>query len=128
MAAGIRLALSETELVAPPDGAPVGATLVVRNDGTLVDEVRLHVEGIDPGWVHLSPATLRLLPGSQADVRLEAQVPAGTLAGLFPFRVVATAQSAPLEPAVVEASLEVAAAALGGVELTLHSRRVAPGR
>src|SRR5438105_958130 len=98
MVAEIGLALSETEVFAPPDGAPVGVTLIVRNDGALVDEVRLHVEGLDPAWVRLSSDSLRLLPGSQTDVHLEVQVPAGAPAGWSPFRVIATTHSGALEP------------------------------
>src|SRR5919202_1061350 len=128
MATRIRLSLSEAALAAQPDGAPVGATLVVRNDGTLVDEVRLHVEGLDPAWYQLSPPSLRLLPGGQADVRLEVQVPAGASAETLAFRVVATAQSAPDEPVAVDATLEVAATGPGGLELTLHPQRVAARR
>jgi hypothetical protein len=43
-------------------GATVTATAVVRNCGTVVDQYALALEGLDPAWWEVVPATVSLFP------------------------------------------------------------------
>lgn len=125
------LSLDRTEFLLEPGGQHAPATLVVDNAGSVVDEFRLYVEGLDPGLCSLEPDMVRLFPGSQGSTTLRVRAPEGALAGTYRFRVVATCSRDPSLTASVDASLQIAT--VGGIELEavpqrLRGRRRASGR
>jgi hypothetical protein len=90
----------------------------------VVDEVSLHVEGLDPSWYRLEPERLNLFPGASGTATLSLQLPEPAVAGRYPFRVLATLREAGGAPAGVDVSLDVPAT--GAIALILEpTRRIA---
>lgn len=87
---GLRLELEPDQIAADP-GETAGATLSVRNTGTLVEEYALAVEG--PPWITIEPSVLRIYPGQEATAALRVAPPrqSSSAAGRGGFHVTVTA-------------------------------------
>lgn len=131
MIQNVRVALSQAHLAVYPGGPALPIVVSVENGTSNVDEFRLRIDGLDPGWTRLEDATIRLFPGDQAHTILAIQVPATALAGLYVFRVVATSSRDSSLVTAVEARIEVPV--IGRIDLVpiperLRGRRSANGR
>jgi hypothetical protein len=104
-------------------GATVTATAVVRNRGTVVDQYALALEGLDPAWWEVVPATVSLFPQDEATTTITIHPPAEAVAGTHPFQVRAVSSDDPSRSASVDATLYVAQA--GGMVMTLDPTLVA---
>ncbi|MCJ7551545.1 MAG: protein kinase, partial [Anaerolineae bacterium] len=95
--------------VTPGESVPV--TLVVLNQGPLVDHFEVSVEGIPADWVSASVPLIHLLPGQQRAVSLVIRPPRSpqARAGAHPLVIRVTSQSEPGQSALVDATLTVAA-------------------
>src|SRR5438105_8360643 len=73
--------------------------LTVSNYGDVVDAFDLMVNNLDPSWCTLAPEHVSLFPRAQATVKLELQPPAAaaTLAGAYPFQILAVSRDTPTE-------------------------------
>jgi hypothetical protein len=82
----------EPSTVAIPAGGHAELTVSVRNDTHLVEHVDLSIDDPTAAWAKVSPAMLRMMPGttSAAVVRLEPPRSAAVAAGLHPLRVTVT--------------------------------------
>jgi hypothetical protein len=127
MAAEAPLELSSTTVAVEPGGNVVAATLLVRNTGDVVDEIVLHLEGLDPSWFSLSVSAVRLFPGEDQAVQLELKAPPTATAGPHAFRVAATSRARPTDATTIDATLTVArltGAGLVAAELLPFRRKV----
>lgn len=101
---GVSLSTTKIEVAA---GETKETTVTVRNQGQIVDQFALSVEGLDPTWWTFSVPTVSLFPGDQGESNLIIRPPkeAEAKAGSYSFRVKATSQANPQEMTVVEAFL-----------------------
>jgi hypothetical protein len=107
VAGQIALELSQTRFVVQPGGIGATATLAIRNASTLVDQLSVHVVGIEPTWVTITPASINLFPGGQAELTLSLTTPSDAPAGSHPFQVVASSQADPSAEVRLEATVEI---------------------
>jgi hypothetical protein len=117
MATDVEVQLEQRSLGAVAEGPPVVATAEVRNRGAVVDEYVLAVEGLDPAWWDVTPATVSLFPGQQASVSVQFHPPAGAVADLYSARLRADSVDSPGRSGVAEFTLQVAPT--GGLALSL---------
>jgi hypothetical protein len=101
--------------------------LAVVNQGPVVDQFGLLVEGLDPAWYTVKTASVNLVPGAAGMLELDIHLPDGhdALAGTHEVTLRVLSREAPTAPAVVYVTIDVIA--LGGVEATLTPQRVAIG-
>jgi serine/threonine protein kinase len=95
--------------VAP--GSSTTASLIVLNQGSVVDHFQTSVRGIPPNWVPALPPPVRLMPGAQQEVSITIQPPrtSQSRAGRYPLTIQVASQDAPTEVAEVRRSLTVGA-------------------
>jgi hypothetical protein len=105
---GATTSLANRQLSVTP-GQSVEATVLVRNNGTLVDQFTLDIVGDSREWAEVEPRVMNLMPGhdSEATVRFtpprDSSVPAGQVA--FGVRVISR-EDAP-NSSVAEGTVEV---------------------
>jgi hypothetical protein len=105
----ILLSVDKKRLSVAP-GASVELAVSVQNLTTLVDQVAVRLEGIDPAWVQVIPQYLPVFAQGQATARVMIQPPrdpAQALAGVYPLRVRGTSQEYPGLEGEAAADLEV---------------------
>ena len=73
----IGIACEKTELVVTP-GESTAATVVLRNQGALVDHFEPTVSGLADDWVTLSSNRMRLEPGESQELTIEFHPPRAT--------------------------------------------------
>jgi len=94
--------------IAVAAGGDARAQVAVRNVGTVVEHVELAIGGTAAPWVAVEPATLRILPGSQAAAELHlrpprtATTPAGSHALIVEARSIDRSATADTAHAIVE--------------------------
>ncbi len=90
-------------------GGSAALQLEALNRGDIVDHVGFIVLGIPEGWVHMPPAELRLMPGSQQQVTIVVQPPKSPESrhGTHPISIRATSRKFAQEIAEVRATLQV---------------------
>lgn len=105
---GAAVILTSRSLAVEP-GGETSTALTVRNDGDVVDELRLDVLGPAVGWVTVEPAAVRLFPGGEQAVTVRAAPPRtpAVRAGTVPFAVRAVPREDPLASAVDEGTVAV---------------------
>jgi hypothetical protein len=83
--------LTERELDVEP-GQSVTAEVVVKNTGKVVDQYTLQVFGEASAWATVDPPSINLVPDAQGTVQVTFHPPrrADVLAGMRPFRLLAT--------------------------------------
>lgn len=101
--------VEETDLFVEPGGS-VTASLILLNQGSVVDHFEVGVEGIPLAWIAGTPPIVRLMPGAQQEVTLTIQPPRSpeSRAGRHALTFTVTSQETPDEVAFVDATLEIA--------------------
>jgi len=117
---GVFMATAELS-VEPGNG--VMATIVLLNQGTIVDHFQVSVDGIPSAWVPGGARLVQLLPDAQQEVSLTILPPRApeSEARTYPLTIRVASQDAPEEFATVAASLEVQP--FYQVQLDLRPRR-----
>ena len=104
------------------DGAGGGAATaghhLGRDAGRVVDEVSLHVDGLDPSWYRLEPEQLSLFPGAGETATLSVQLPPEAVAGSYPCRVLAASRKGRRRAGRIDLNLDVPAT--GSLSLILE--------
>jgi hypothetical protein len=106
-------------------GQAVEAKVLVRNNGTLVDQFSLDIVGDSREWTEVEPRIMNLMPGQdgEATVRFSAPRNATVLAGQVPFGVRVLSREDPSNSSVVEGVVEVEPFTDLQVELSPKSSR-----
>ena len=94
--------------VAP--GASVEFAVSAQNLTTLLDQVAIRIDGIDPHWVQVVPPYLPVFAQGTATARVIITPPnnlAQSVAGVYPLRVIGSSQENPTESAQTSATIEV---------------------
>lgn len=117
MAEAVALALGQSEFTVAV-GSTATAMATVRNQGTIVDQYRVTVEGLDAAWWDVVPATVSLFPGDEATVTLNLHPPAEALAGAHSWQLRATSVDDAARSSSCPGTLEVGVA--GGLLLALN--------
>jgi hypothetical protein len=104
----IATTLQPSSVAADPGGL-VAVTLRARNTGTVVDELRITVEGSIASWAEIETPVLRLMPGTDATctIRLRPPLQPLALAGPVPFLVRVQSREHPREEATESGVLTV---------------------
>lgn len=104
----VATSLQPTSVAADP-GAMVSVTLRARNTGTVVDELRITVEGPIASWAEVETPVLRLMPGTDATsaIRFRPPLQPLALAGPVPFLVRVSSHEHPGEQATESGVLTV---------------------
>src|SRR5437588_4084210 len=98
--------------------------VTLTNTGTVVAAFALSVEGLDSTWYTPPAGTISLFPQQSSETKVTIHPPAGsgTLAGVYPFSVVATSKDQAGEQSRAEVVLRLTA--VGDLKLTLEPQRV----
>lgn len=120
---GATASLAEQSLQVEPGSIAI-VELLVRNDGSVVDEFHLSVSGPDD-WAVPDPPSLSLFPGAEgtATIRFSPPRTAAIGAGPVPFAVRVGSREDPAGSTVEEGIIEVAAFIDHGVELIPRTAR-----
>jgi Tol biopolymer transport system component/tRNA A-37 threonylcarbamoyl transferase component Bud32 len=115
------------EPLAVEPGSAMTTSLVVLNQGTVVDRFQLSVEGVPVAWLTTPPPAIRLLPGAQQEVTLVLQPPRSpeSQAGQVPLTVRVASQDDPSQLAQVTRTLTVNS--YSDFTSELHPERVRAG-
>jgi heat shock protein HslJ len=128
---GIKITLEADQYTVAP-GGKLDIPLLLRNEGSAPDQVRLSVEGIPLVWVSTEQQVVLLQPGERAQVVLNAHPPAPPNARAGRYRVLLRFTST-LDPArSIETAVNLTVAAYevkgrGGVLLEALQYTVVPG-
>ncbi len=109
MANQILLAVNQRRLSVAP-GASVDLAVTAQNLTTLLDQVAVRAEGVDPSWTQVIPAYLPVFAQGQATARVVFQPPrdpAAAVAGIYPLRVCGSSQEYPGHEGDATTELEV---------------------
>lgn len=105
----IPLSVDKTRVSVAP-GASVEFGVTAQNLTTLLDQVTLRVEGVEPAWVEVIPRDLPVFAQGQATAHViirPPRDPALSLAGLYPLRIQATSQTNPDAGGATTTELEI---------------------
>ena len=104
----VGVVMEETQLAVTPGQRTVG-TLVLLNQGSIVDHFRVVVEGIPADWVDLPPV-VQLMPGQQQTVTLTLHPPRtpASQAGRYGISIRVFSRDMPSQSVEVNAALTVA--------------------
>jgi hypothetical protein len=121
---GATTSLASRQLSVTP-GQAVEAKVLVRNNGTLVDQFSLDIVGDSREWAEVEPRIMNLMPGQdgEATVRFSAPRNATVLAGAVPFGVRVLSREDPSNSSVVEGIVDVEPFTDLQVELSPKSSR-----
>lgn len=105
---GATTSLANRQLSVTP-GQAVEATVLVRNNGTLVDQFSLDIVGDSREWAEVTPAIMNLMPGQdgEATVRFAPPRDSSVPAGQVPFGVRVISREDPPNSSVAEGSVDV---------------------
>jgi hypothetical protein len=121
MASLILLSVDRARLSVAP-GASVELQVTIQNLTTLLDQVAISVEGVEPGWVEVIPARVPVFAQGSSTARVifhPPAAPAQALAGVYPLRLVGVAQENAGQQGEARAELEVQL--VGDYRLALES-------
>jgi hypothetical protein len=127
-AMAVSATLSNASLQVPP-GGETSCAVTVRNGGTVVDELSIDLVGEVARWAEVTPPSVNLFPGAEAQVTVTFRPPKlpSTPAGAMPFGVKVSSREDPNATVVEEGALELGAFVDMGTELipkTSRGRRV----
>ena len=107
-----------------PPGSQLDVAVLVTNQGAVVDEFGVQVQGIDPTWVFARVPTLSLFPGSVGTLELQINIPSGPAAraGRYEISFTVTSRSDPRESTAGEMALQIIS--VGTVGLSLSPQQV----
>ncbi|MBB4910205.1 COG1470 family protein [Actinophytocola algeriensis] len=105
---GATTSLANRQLSVTP-GQAVEATVLVRNNGTLVDQFTLDIVGDSREWSEVTPRVMNLMPGQdgEATVRFEPPRNSSVPAGQVPFGVRVISREDPPNSSVAEGAVDV---------------------
>lgn len=105
---GATTSLASSQLSVTP-GQSVEVTVLVRNNGTLVDQFSLDIVGDSRDWAEVTPPIINLMPGQdgEATVRFAPPRDSSVLAGVAPFGVRVLSREDPGRSSVAEGTVEV---------------------
>ena len=94
MSANIKILMASSRLEVGA-GEAVETTISLKNQGQIVDQFAIKIEGLDPLWWSLSTSSVSLFPGDQDEIKLTIRPPrdADARAGNYEFRVKVISQS-----------------------------------
>jgi hypothetical protein len=106
-------------------GQAVEAKVLVRNNGTLVDQFSLDIVGDTREWVEVEPRVMNLMPGQDGEATVVFSPPrnSSVLAGQLPFGVRVLSREDPQNSSVAEGTVDVEPFTDLQVELTPKSSR-----
>ena len=107
-AGNIAVTLDPARVRAVP-GRRTTLNVELSNEGTLVDQFRVELEGLPSPWYAIPQPTIQLMPGASGRLTIILQPPrqSGAAAGSYPFRVIAESMASPGERAVVHSRLDL---------------------
>jgi hypothetical protein len=105
---GATTSLASRQLSVTP-GQAVEATVLVRNNGTLVDQFTLDIVGDSREWAEVTPHVMNLMPGQdgEATVRFAPPRDSSVPAGQVPFGVRVMSREDPPNSSVAEGAVDV---------------------
>jgi hypothetical protein len=105
---GATTSLANRQLSVTP-GQAVEATVLVRNNGTLVDQFTLDIVGDSREWTEVTPRVMNLMPGQdgEATVRFAPPRDSSVPAGQVPFGVRVVSREDPPNSSVAEGAVDV---------------------
>ncbi len=103
--------LMETTQFTVKPGMQLPLTVIILNQGPLVDHFQVAVDGIPSDWVSIPPSFIRLMPGQQQALTGIIQPPLSpqSRVGQYPLTIRVTSQSDPGQIALSAATLTVTA-------------------
>jgi hypothetical protein len=121
---GATTSLASRQLSVTP-GQSIEAKILVRNNGTLVDQFSLDIVGDSREWAEVEPRVINLMPGQdgEATVRFSPPRNSSVLAGQVPFGVRVLSREDPPNSSVAEGSVDVEAFTDLQLELSPKSSR-----
>ncbi len=96
--------------VSIPPGTSGELALTVQNLSTLLDQVTLTIQGVNPEWVQIIPPTLPVFAQGQASARLLFTIPIDiqqAVAGVYPLTISGVMQENKGQQAEISAELEI---------------------
>ncbi|MGD2104288.1 MAG: hypothetical protein PVJ55_04120 [Anaerolineae bacterium] len=126
MSAIIRVALSRKQLDIEP-GQKGELSVAVQNLSEIVDQYNVEVEGLDAGWITLSPPRLSLFPQDEGQVTIKLHPPEAAKAGTYGFAVKVVSRENPVEWTRVHATLEVSSVFVFEVNLSPQRQSIVEG-
>jgi len=105
---GATTSLASRQLSVTP-GQAVEATVLVRNNGTLVDQFTMDIVGDSREWAEVTPRVMNLLPGQDGEVTVRFAPPRNSSvpAGQVPFGVRVLSREDPPNSSVAEGAIDV---------------------
>ncbi len=121
---GATTSLASRQLSVTP-GQAVEAKVLVRNNGTLVDQFSLDIVGDTREWVEVEPRVMNLMPGQDGEATVVFSPPrnSSVLAGQLPFGVRVLSREDPQNSSVAEGVVDVEPFTDLQVELSPKSSR-----
>ncbi len=109
-------------------GSSTAVSVILLNQGPVVDHFQVAVEGIPPEWIPAPLPLIQLLPGAQQEVVLTIQPPRvpESRAGKYPLAIRATSQDNPNEFAEVTGTLTVGE--FSQFESTIRPQKIRAGK
>src|SRR5262245_13187891 len=107
-AMGATTSLASRQLSVTP-GQSVEAKVLVRNNGTLVDQFTLDIVGDSREWTEVEPRVMNLMPGTEGEATVTFAPPrnSSVLAGQVPFGVRVLSREDPPNSSVAEGVVDV---------------------
>lgn len=105
---GATTSLASRQLSVTP-GQSVEAKVLVRNNGTLVDQFTLDIVGDSREWTEIEPRVMNLMPGTEGEATVTFAPPreSSVLAGQVPFGVRVLSREDPPNSSVAEGVVDV---------------------
>ncbi|MFC4856136.1 hypothetical protein [Actinophytocola glycyrrhizae] len=105
---GATTSLASRQLSVTP-GQAVEATVLVRNNGTLVDQFTMDIVGDSREWAEVTPRVMNLMPGQDGEVTVRFTPPRNSSvpAGQVPFGVRVLSREDPPNSSVAEGAVDV---------------------
>ncbi len=106
-------------------GQEARAPLLVRNTGTIVDQLTFEAVGPFASWISVEPPTVSLFPGAEETVQVVFRPPrsAAARAGMTPFAVKVVPRESPGDTVVEEGVIDVGAFIDAAAELIPRTAR-----
>jgi len=122
----VGVAMDQTQLSVAP-GEVVVSTLVLLNQGAIVDHFRVGVDGIPAEWAELPPV-VQLMPGEQQEVTFTLRPPktAASKAGRYTLTVRVISRDVPTQFVEVQATLTVGA--FSQFQSNMHPQKIRAGK
>lgn len=109
-------------------GSSITNTIILLNQGHVVDHFKISVQGIPSQWIQTPPQATQLMPGQQQEIQLTIQPPRSpqSRAGRYPITIQVTSQDDPNQIAEAKATLTVAA--FSDFSTNLHPQKIRTGK